>query len=105
MVWRDAEPIDLNTEMGDRAWHLSKAQGITVSGQIIGESELGGEPHLFVLTPTQPWRCAGRSPSSACGNTLNHKATQNHQEASRPGIVGDPTTPVRNSEGTGGRHR
>jgi hypothetical protein len=54
ILWRDAEPIDLNTKIGDPAWHLSKARGITLSGQIIGEGELSHGPHRFVLTPTQP---------------------------------------------------
>ena len=47
---------DLNTLIPSNGWVLNTATDINVWGQIVGEGELNGQPHGYLLTPKNPFQ-------------------------------------------------
>ncbi len=52
-LWRNGQPIDLNTLISDSRWHLDVASSINNNGLIVGRGTLSGTKHAFLLVPVE----------------------------------------------------
>ena len=52
-IWRNGQPVDLNTLIDDPTWHLDVASCINDNGVVVGTGTRNGIRHAFLLVPAE----------------------------------------------------